>query len=100
MLNNTLSIIWEKVDKAQSYEILITKADGQRKIYKTSASYNCLLVEKSSKDSFSGCPTVYCEKLGVWESATVRIRAVYKYGIRGRWSKKKTISCNVLHGGA
>jgi uncharacterized protein YxeA len=96
MINNTLSIIWGKVDKAQSYEILIVKANGQRKIYKQSASYNCILIPKSSKDSFSGCPTFYNKKTGEWESATVRVRAVYKYGIRGRWSKKKTISCNAL----
>lgn len=97
MLNDTLSIIWGKVDKAQEYEILIVKTNGQRKIYKQSASYNCILIPKSSKDSFSGCPAVYNKKTGEWEPATVRVRAVYKYGIRGRWSKKKTISCNALH---
>jgi hypothetical protein len=94
-LNDTLAITWKAVDKAKSYEIMIVKANGKMKVYRSSNT--CLFVKKTDEDTFSGCPKIYIEKESTWKAATVRVRAVYKRGIRGIWSKSKKITCNALH---
>lgn len=79
-----LQIEWEKVEKAENYEVEITKKSGESKIYKS--NHNSLFVYEKSDDFITGCV----------RSGKIRVRAI-KNGLKSDWSKVKTISCNSLH---
>jgi hypothetical protein len=87
-MKNRLQIRWDEVDGAKRYEIQVTKADGSKKTY--TATGNTLVVKDSQ------CPRTYSEKLGLWESATVRVRAVTSTGT-GNWSQAVAIGCDQVH---
>ena len=87
-MKNRLQIQWEAVSGAESYQIQVTKADGTQITYTATGT---TLVVKGSQ-----CPKLYSKASGIWEAATVRVRAVTKTGT-GSWSKQVTIGCDKIH---
>lgn len=83
-----LEISWEEVEGAESYEVLITKADGETITYTTEGT--------SVYDTSATCPRVYIEATDTWASASVQIRAM-KGDTVGEWSEAKKIGCDMLH---
>lgn len=83
-----LEISWEEVEDAESYEVLITKADGETITYTTTNT--------SVYDTAAKCPRVYIEDTSTWASATVQVRAI-KGDIKSTWSDAVNISCDMLH---
>ena len=83
-----LEISWEAVEGAESYEVLITKADGETITYTTDGT--------SLYDTAAKCPRVYIEETSTWASATVQVRAI-KGDIKSTWSDAVNISCDMLH---
>lgn len=83
-----LAISWEAVDGAESYEVLITKADGETITYTTD---DTILYDTAAK-----CPRVYIEETSTWASASVQIRAVAG-DVYSEWSEAKKIGCDQLH---
>ena len=82
---NRLQITWDKVDKAEYYEIKVTKTDGTAKTY---TSYNTsLFVYKDDDDFITDCV----------RSASVKVRACGENIGLSMWSDAKTITCNALH---
>lgn len=82
-----LQIVWNKVDEATSYEIVVKKKDGTEKTY--TSSYNALVINKNDDDFITGCIM----------GGTVKVRAVKDNGaMYSLWTEEDTISCNkVLH---
>lgn len=93
VLSNTLQLVWDEVDGAESYEVEITKADGSSKIY--AADTPCLLIKAGSDDFITGCPKVYVAETSTWTAATVSVRALAG-GDASSWSETAKISCNAL----
>lgn len=83
-----LDISWEEVEDAESYEVLITKADGETITYTTTNT--------GVYDTAAKCPRVYIEDTSTWASATVQVRAI-KGDIKSAWSDAVNISCDMLH---
>ena len=79
-----LQIEWKEVEKAENYEVEITKKNGESKVYKS--NHNSLFVYEKSDDFITGCV----------RSGKVRVRAI-KNGLKSDWSKEATISCTSLH---
>ena len=82
-----LQIVWNKVDEATSYEIIVKKKDGTEKTY--TSSYNALVINKNDDDFITGCIM----------GGTVKVRAVKDNGaMYSLWTEEDTISCNkVFH---
>lgn len=82
-----LQIVWNKVDEATSYEIIVKKKDGTEKTY--TSSYNALVINKNDDDFITGCVM----------GGTVKVRAVKDNGaMYSLWTEEDTVSCNkVLH---
>ena len=83
-----LEIFWEEAEDAESYEVLITKADGETITYTTTNT--------GVYDTAAKCPRVYIEDTSTWASATVQVRAI-KGDIKSAWSDAVNISCDMLH---
>lgn len=83
-----LWIEWGAVEGAESYEVLITKADGETNEYTTESTI--------VYDSGAQCPRVYIDKTSTWASATVKARAVCGDAV-SEWSEEKKIGCDMLH---
>lgn len=83
-----LWIEWDAVEGAESYEVLITKADGETNEYTTESTI--------VYDSGAQCPRVYIDEKSTWASATVKVRAVCG-DVVSEWSKEKKIGCDMLH---
>lgn len=83
-----LEIRWNEVDGADSYEVVITKADGTIEEYTVTSN---MVYDKNAE-----CPKVYVEETNTWTSATVKVRAVFD-GVPGLWSDEINISCDKLH---
>ncbi len=83
-----LEIKWAAVENAESYLVMITKADGAIITYVTTENMLYL------KDT--GCPKVYVEKTGTWTAASVRVMAVTG-DVISEWSDLKRIGCDMLH---
>lgn len=83
-----LWIEWDAVEGAESYEVLITKADGETIEYTTESAF--------VYDSSARCPKVYIDKTSTWASAAVKVRAVCG-DVVSEWSKEKKIGCDMLH---
>lgn len=83
-----LEIRWNKIENAESYEVLITKADGTTINYSTT---NNMIYNTDIQ-----CPYVYIEETSTWESATVEVRAMFG-AITSEWSEPVNIGCNKLH---
>lgn len=75
-----LSVQWEEVDNATSYEVMVTKTDGTKKTYTT--SYNTL-VRANYFDEFL--------KDGL-ENATVRVKAYGEDETFSLWSDKVVVT--------
>lgn len=87
-MSKHLKIYWNTVENADSYEVLITKADGTTFTYEV--TNNCIYDKKVE------CPKVYIENTHTWTAATVQVRA--KAGdLTGDWSEAVKISCDKLH---
>ena len=81
---DVLSLDWNDVEGAVSYEVEITH--GDTKVYTT--DYSGLGISANRGDSFvSGC----------MRGAKVRVRAVDKDGNFSDWSKEGTVGCNKFH---
>lgn len=85
-----LEISWEAVEGAESYEVLITKADGETITYTTDGT--------SLYDTAAKCPRVYIEETSTWASASVQIRAAAG-DVYSEWSEAKKIGCDTIHTG-
>lgn len=85
-----LAISWEAVEGAESYEVLITKADGETITYTTDST--------SLYDTAAKCPRVYIEETSTWASASVQVRAVAG-DVYSEWSEAKKIGCDTIHTG-
>lgn len=83
-----LQIEWDAVEGAESYEVLITKADGETIEYTTESTI--------VYDSGAQCPRVYIDEKSAWASATVKVRAVCG-DVVSEWSEEKKIGCDMLH---
>lgn len=83
-----LEIKWTSVDVAESYEVLITKADGETITY--------TVEDTEIYDTNADCPRVYIEKTSTWAAASAKVRA-FNGIIYSEWSKEVKISCNKLH---
>lgn len=87
-MSKHLEIQWNKIENADSYEVLITKADGTTFTYEVT---NNLIYDKKVD-----CPKVYIEDTHTWTAATVQVRA--KVGdLTSDWSEAVKISCDKLH---
>ena len=75
-----LSVQWDKVDNATSYEVMVTKADGTKKTYTT--SYNTF-VRANYYDEFL--------KDGL-ENATVRVKAYGENETFSIWSDNVVVT--------
>ena len=76
-----LSVSWNKVNNAISYEVEVTKSDGTQKTYKTSYA---ILVKSNYVDEFL--------KDGM-DGATVRVKAYGKDETFSLWSDSFNIMC-------
>lgn len=83
-----LQIDWEAVAGAESYVVLIVRADGVTEAYTTET--NMLWVKNTE------CPKVFIEDTDTWTSATVFVAAV-SGGNVGGWSDPVKIGCDMLH---
>ena len=87
--HNTLSINWDAIEGATSYDVEITGYDGTVTNY--TVTENKLYMQDID------CPKTFNEKTRTW-GATVKVRAVAN-GKTSDWSEECGISCNVLHFG-
>lgn len=87
-LRNRLQISWDEVENATGYEIEVTRADGEVRIYTSNSS---VLMVKNSQ-----CPKVYIDDTSTWTGAVVRVRAVADNAV-GDWSEGKKIGCDMIH---
>ena len=76
-----LSVQWDKVDNAISYEVEVTKSDGTQKTYKTSYA---VLVKSNYADEFLD---------DGMDGATVRVKAYGKDETFSLWSDSFNIMC-------
>lgn len=83
---SNLRIEWTEVEGAESYEVLITLANGETIVY--------VETDTSVYDTSTKCPQSYSGENG--HIAYVKVRAVAGE-IYGDWSAEDTISCNALH---
>lgn len=83
-----LEISWNVVEGAESYEVLITKADG------TTIDYT--VANNMIYDTSAECPRVYIEEEHLWAAASVQVRAVAG-DIYSEWSEVEKIGCDMLH---
>lgn len=83
-----LQIQWDVVENANSYVVLIIKADGSIATHVVTAE---MLYLKNAE-----CPKVYIEDSSTWASATVRVMAVTGTVI-SEWSNPAKIGCDMLH---
>lgn len=83
-----LQIQWDAVKNANSYVVLIIKADGSIATHIVTAE---MLYLKNAE-----CPKVYIEDSSTWTSATVRVMAVASVNI-SEWSDPVKIGCDTLH---
>lgn len=83
-----LKILWDAVENADSYEVLITKADGVTITY--TADENLLYLTDVE------CPKVYVHETDSWTAATVCVRAVAGETV-SEWSESVSIGCNAIH---
>lgn len=83
-----LEISWNVVEGAESYEVLITKADG------TTIDYT--VTDNMIYDTSAECPRVYIEVERLWASASVQVRAVTG-NVYSNWSEVEKIGCDMLH---
>lgn len=82
---NRLQITWDKVDKAEYYEVKVTKTDGTSKTY--TSDNTSIFVYKDDDDFITDCV----------RSGSVQVRACGENIGSSMWSDAKTISCNALH---
>lgn len=87
-MHKHLEIEWDAVEGAESYEALITKADGETITYTTK---NTSVYDKNAE-----CPKVYIEASSKWASASVQVRAVCGDSV-GEWSEAVKIGCDMIH---
>ena len=87
-MKSVFDVRWDAVVGAESYEVLVTKADGTEVSF-TSTSNS---LYKRGLDCFK----VYCEETSTWKSATVKVRAVAE-GKCGLWSEPVALGCGTLH---
>lgn len=85
-MNKHLEIRWNAVKNAESYDVLITKADGSTIEYSVDTN---MVYDKKAE-----CPKVYVED--AWTVATVKVRAICN-GVDGPWSDEVKISCDKFH---
>ena len=83
-----LSIEWTAVDGADSYDVLITLANGETVTYTATDAY--------VHDYDAVCPQLAKGDNG--HIAYVKVRAIVG-GAHGAWSAEETISCNAFHFG-
>lgn len=83
-----LQIEWSSVENADSYVVLIVKANGEIETYTTTE--NLLYLTTAT------CPKVYIEDTLTWAAATVRVMAVIGTNV-GDWSDPVQIGCDKLH---
>ena len=83
-----LEISWEAVEGAESYEVLITKANGETLSFTTESN---MVFDGNMK-----CPRVYIEETSTWAAASVQVRALAG-DAAGEWSEAAKISCDQLH---
>lgn len=80
---NRLQIRWDEVEDATSYEIVVTKKDGDKHTY--TSNYNSLIVEKGKDKFMTDCVM----------GGTVKVRAVKDDGaMYSLWTEEDTIACN------
>lgn len=87
-MKSVFEVKWGSVEGADSYEVMVTKADGSTLTYTSTST--------TLYKSGLGCFRVYCEETSTWESATVSVRAVSGETF-GLWSDPVAIGCNSLH---
>ena len=87
-MSKHLEIQWNKIENADSYEVLITKADGTTISYNTT---NNLIYDKNTD-----CPKIYVSSTSTWTAATVQVRAINNNQMSD-WSSPVKISCDKLH---
>lgn len=85
---SNLKIEWTAVEGAESYEVLITLANGETITY--------VETDTSVYDADVACPQSYKGDNG--HIAYVKVRAIIGES-HGAWSAEDTISCNALHFG-
>ena len=83
-----LQVQWDAVENANSYIVLIIKADGSIATHIVTAE---MLYLKNAE-----CPKVHIENSSTWASATVRVMAVTG-AIISEWSDPVKIGCDMLH---
>lgn len=83
-----LEIQWTAVENAESYLVMITKADGTILTYVTTD--NILFLKNAE------CPKVYVEKTTTWTAASVRVMAVAG-DVISEWSDLEKIGCDKIH---
>lgn len=83
-----LQIEWTPVENADSYVVLIIKANGEITTYTTTET---MLYLTSAE-----CPKVYIEDTRTWAAATVRVMAVTGTNV-SNWSAGVKIGCDMLH---
>lgn len=83
-----LQIQWNVVDYADSYVVLIAKADGTVITY--TVETNILYLKNSE------CPKMYVDNTSMWESATVRVMAITG-DVGSEWSTIEHIGCDKMH---
>lgn len=84
--DSNLSIEWTEVEGAESYEVLITLANGDTITY--------VETDTHVYDTDVQCPQSYSGENG--HIAYVKVRAMTG-DIHGEWSEEDTISCNAFH---
>lgn len=87
-MSKHLEISWNEIENAESYEVLITKADGTTLTYNVTTN---LIYDKNAE-----CPKIYIESKSTWTSASVKVRAV-KGNTYSNWSESVKIGCDMLH---
>ena len=84
--DSNLSIEWTEVEGAESYEVLITLANGDTITY--------VETDTHVYDTDIQCPQSYKGDNG--HIAYIKVRAIAE-DIVGEWSEQDTISCNAFH---
>ena len=85
-IHSNLRIEWTEVDGAESYEVLITLANGETITY--------METDTEVYDTKVSCPQSYSGENG--HIAYVKVRAIAG-DVIGKWSEQDTISCNAFH---
>lgn len=85
-ISSNLRIRWTEVNGAESYEVLITLANGETVTY--------METDTGVYDTKVNCPQSYNGENG--HIAYVKVRAITG-DVVSEWSEQDTISCNALH---